>query len=188
MNLGCRIKHKPEIDFDKIDSTRMLTAIATDVAVVLQKRIRQGDIKPKLKASTIERKKETGSRGDASTPLLHTGLLMDSIKGKKAGHNRAIVHIEEKVYGQQKHKGFTKKGKSSWHKTARGKTTIAKKTKSGKYSKLPTTNEVANIHEKGLGQKKRRFFGINQKQLDKIVSNHVKRGWPVACKKAGIIK
>lgn len=87
----------PNFNWDRLDVSGILTAIAGDCAAVIRKRIEQGDIRPQLKLSTIMAKQAKGSKG-GSRPLYDTGLMKNSITHKKVKKNVAKLYIKDERY------------------------------------------------------------------------------------------
>ena len=169
MKIKTRLKKYPKIAWKNLNTSLVMNAIAGDMAASIQKRIRGSKVTPPLKSKTIARKKQF-----ATVPLMETGLLVKSIRNRlSTKKNSAEVYIEDRKYKQSNKR----------QKTGRAK-------RSGKFSHLVTTNEIAVIHTEGLGKglPKRKFFYATQEDYDKSCKLRIRQGLDGAMKRLGAIK
>jgi len=178
---------------DRIDFTPILVSIATDMAGTIRKRLREKQVKPALKGSTVKAKQRRGSL-HADTPLVDSGLLMDSISSRKGARaNTAEIYIRDRTYGVA-HQGLssTKKGqrvvwKAGRKQSARG-VKYGKKS-GGAYPAKLTTNEVARIHNDGFAPNPRReFFFFTLEDLAQSARLRIRQGLAGALRRAGMVK
>ncbi len=169
MKFKAKFKKFPKVAWDKLNLGLINNAIAGDMAGKIQERIRGSKVTPPLATETQERKKRF-----KSVPLMETGLLVRNISNHlTAKKNTAEVYIKDKKYKQENKKQ-----------------TVGRRKRTGTFSHLATTNEIAVIHTKGLGRNlpKREFFYMNENDLQKSTDRRMKEGINGAMKRAGIIK
>jgi len=185
MDFKCVVKKVgPDIDWGKLDLTRVIETMATDTAVLVRKHMAAGDIKPALKQSTIDRKSAKGSKFAPSTPLVDSGLLHDNIKGgahPEMGrqYNKGYVFIKDKTYEKSAPVTGIKATKQSWGKQPKGEESGA-----------VTTNMVGYWHEMGLAKNapQREFFFINSGEYDTIFKTRFVPAVRKLLKSKGLIK
>ncbi|NLF40956.1 hypothetical protein GX586_16050 [bacterium] len=144
----------------KVDASRLALSVAQDVAGRIRQSIREKRLLPPLKQPTIKRKQRDSrtTAGAASVPLMHTGLLHDSIRAKQDGKNRAAVVIDERTYGAHAKVSSLKTRKERWKKLSAKEQA---KRRVGKRSTPATTNQVASWHNEGTKTApKREFFKL----------------------------
>ncbi len=150
MKIKTRLKKYPKIAWGKLNVSGIMNAVAFDMASSIRKRIRGNKVMP------ITRHKRKDSKFPNVT-LMDTGLLVKNIKNKLSNKkNTAVVYINDEKYKQENKK----------QKVGRAK-------RSGKFQHLVTTNEVATIHEDGLGRNPKRHFFYATDDIDSQYSDTI---------------
>ena len=175
----------PKINFKGLDLTRMVVSVAGVLKNHVKRNMNAGNVGPPLKASTIKAKQKHSLLSvSASTPLVDSGLLRDSVSSRKVGINHAEVYVEKRRYSQFAKNLGASSSKSAWSK----KKTVGGDTKAGNKVSLVDTVFVGKIHTSGAGSLPVRQFMLIWKSSLKPIRFRIQQGVRGALKRSGIVK
>lgn len=188
----------PKIQWERLDMSPVMFAIAGDGAAAIKQRVRGGAVKPMLKARTIEQKRKRGYIAP-ETPLFATGLMVNSITHRKVTtvRNCAEIYVRDNVQYHRAIEITSRGGRTRWISSTQravsnalrrgGRITQKAHRRGGKAGATP--RQVAYYHdEAGAGRKKikRPFFYLTDSELYVIAALRIKQGIGGALRRAGI--